>query len=350
MENFFGIFPQYGKLFSTPWKTSPRRLQFFILHSAFFIAVSAPEAQAQLGPYPIVTPQATFEAEIIKREKDILWVRRQTSDGSRAPQVGIAVADVQQVQMPRPTLFAAAERIRTAPAATDAQFAAAHRALDTFILQTRSLRDIPGIPANEAVLIKGRLYDRKGLAREALRQYENVVTHAAGTDLAAQARILAGIAYSRVDEPHFAIEYLAGVDLPEEDEELLSALLFALGNAYLALENYDNALMSFLPLVVFYPYVHDNEPRGMAAALACYAALGEWEPLYRTIQEIKKNYPDTPAARTADEFIADYREQLADAGQFVDGEPVVDAPAAPAPASTPAPAEPETDIEYPEGI
>jgi tetratricopeptide (TPR) repeat protein len=315
------------------------RESFYVLRkissAALGLALLAPlAASAQLGPWPIQTKQTAFEASIVKRDQDVLWVERKSADGTRSPQIGLPVADVVQIGMPRPALFDAVEKIRLAPAATDAQFAAAHAALDKMILQLRSLRDLPGIPANEAMVAKGRLYDAKGLWRESTRLYEDVVVKAAGTAAATNARILAGIAYAQGGEHHSAVEYLGGIPLPEEDEEILSKLLFALGDSYFALGNYDNALLSYLPLVVFYPYVHDNEPRGLAAALACYAELKEWEPLYRTIQEIKRLYPGTPAEETANQIIAEYKNQLAQAGQFLDGDRVVEPPAAVADPST----------------
>lgn len=278
----------------------------------------APLAQAQLGPWPIQTKQTSFEATIIKREGDLLWVERQATDGRPAPQIGIPIGDLVQIGVPRPAVLAAAEKLRATPGAGDAQFAAAHAALDKLVFQFKPYRDLPGIPVNEAMLLKGRLYDAKGLWRESTRLYEDVLARAAGTASASNAQILAGIAYAKGQEWQFAVEYLGGIRLPEEDEELLSNLLFALGDAYFALGNYDNALLSYLPLVVFYPFVYDNEPRALAAALGCYAQLKEWEPLYRTIQEITTNYPGTPAAQTADEFLAKYAEDLAQAGQFVD--------------------------------
>jgi len=319
METFLPYCGKIAKHFSIPWKNSSpargRLLSFFILTCSFFILALAPlSAHAQLGPYPIVTEQAEFKAKIYKRDRDILWVQRGSS-----PQIGISVTDIKGIKMPRPGLFKAVEKIRTSPKATDAQFRAAHKALDKMILQLKPLRDIQGIPANEAILLKARLYDAKNLWRESTRLYEDILLKVPEGELATQAQILAGIAYAQGEEWNSAIEYLGGVELPEEDEEMLSKLLFGLGNAYYALGNYDNALLSYLPLVVFYPYVHDNEPRGLAAALGCYAHLGEWEPLYRTIQEIKKNYPNTPAEKTADQFIEDYRDDLINAGQFVDG-------------------------------
>ena len=337
---------------------------FYVLRKTFRtslgLALLAPlAASAQLGPWPIQTKQTAFEASIVKRDKDILWVERQSSDGQRMPQVGLAVADVVRIGMPRPALFDAVEKIRALPAATDAQFAAAHAALDKMILQLKPLRDLPGIPADEAMVAKGRLYDAKGLWRESTRIYEDVVTKSAGSAAASNAQMLAGIAYAKGGEYNSAIEYLGGIPLPEEDEEMLSNLLFALGDSYFALENYDNALLSYLPLVVFYPYVYDNEPRGLAAALGCYAKLKEWEPLYRSIQEIQKNYPAAPAAQTAAEFLEKYKKELIEAGQFVDAAKVTsaDAPIAPAgvaagaaaPAATaaPAPATVDTAPEAP---
>ena len=318
------------------WKLN---IGYWILRSslaALLLCAAPSPAVAQLGPWPIQTKQTRLEASIVKREGDILWIQRAAAEGT-APQIGLPIADLVEIQMPRPALLEAVEKIRTAPAATDDQFAKAHAALDKLILQLKPLRDLPGIPVNEAMILKGRLYSHKGLWREALRQYEDVVAKAAGTALATNAQILAGIAYSKAGDPHFAVEYLGGIPLPEDDEELLSQLLFALGDSYVALENYDNALLSYLPLVVFYPYVYDNEPRGLAATLGCYAALKEWEPLYRTIQEIQKNYPGTPAEKTAAGFLEKYAAELGAAGQFVDAAKITsaEAPAAPAAAAAP---------------
>lgn len=50
----------------------------------------------------------------------------------------------------------------------------------------------------------------------------------------------------------------------------------------------------------------------------CYAELKEWEPLYRTIQEIQTAYPNTPAAKAADEILEKFKTELTEAGQFVD--------------------------------
>ncbi len=350
------FFPRCGKCVSTAWKTRPRRFPWNLniddrisfssrLRPAarlLLFALALP-ASAQLGPFTIETRQATFNAELVKREQDIVWVRRQASDGRYMPQAGLAAADIRGIRMPRPPVLTAADRMLAAPAVTDAQYAEAHRALDRLILQTRPFRDIPGIHAEEAILLKGRLLDRQGRWRDAVRQYENILSHAKPSAHTTHAQIRAGIAYARLEEYQFAAEYLVDMPWQEHDEELLSAQLFALGDSYLALDNPDQALMTYLSLVVFYPYVQFNEARALAAALRCYARLQEWEPFHRTVQDIQRMYPNTPAAKAADEMLATHRADLVKAGLLADSRP--------APTGTPTPdPEPEYDIEYPEGI
>ena len=307
-------FPHCGKNFSTPWKNGA------IAAAALLTTLTTltHPAAAQLGPWPIRTKQATFEASIHRREKDILWIERKTSDGTRAPQVGLAIADIVEIRMPTPALFTNVEKILTMTNPPTPLISKGQAALDKFILQTKSLRDIPGIPANEAILLKAQLLDLQSRWRESIRLYDDILTRAPNTPPATNAQIRAGIAYAKNGEPLEAVEYLGGILLPEDDEKLLSELLFALGDSYFALGNYDNALLSYLPLVVFYPYSHNNEPRGLTAAMNCYAELKEWEPLYRTIQEIRTAYPDTPAAKAADEILEKFKTELTEAGQFVD--------------------------------
>jgi hypothetical protein len=144
------------------------------------------------------------------------------------------------------------------------------------------------------------------------------------------ARILAGIATPGGGfEYPSAVEYLAASSAREKTRKSSPSSSSPRG-FYFRLGNYYNALLSYLPFVVFYP-TSTTTNRSRAAALACYAELKEWEPLYRSIQEIQKNYPASPAAKTAAEFLEKYKQELIDAGQFVDAAKVTsaDAPVAP---------------------
>jgi len=292
-----------------------------------FFALSLPAA-AQLGPYEVQLAADRFPAHLLKREKNgDVWLRRLSPDGALGPQIGYARSDILEIRMPRPAFFTNLEAMLDAPASTPvppATAVRAHATLDKFILQTRPFRDIPGIVSDEAVYLKGRLLDRQGKFAEALEQFDALRAKEPPSEFADAARIRAGIEHARLTNSLEAVECLAGVLLPEDDEQLLSEMLFALGDAYVRLENWDNALMTYLTLVVFYPYVANNEARALSRALPCFAALKEWEPLYRAIQDLTAAAPDSPAAAYAEAFAKKYAKELGSVGEFVDGRRVVE--------------------------
>jgi tetratricopeptide (TPR) repeat protein len=229
--------------------------------------------------------------------------------------------------MPRPDFFTNVDALVSAsgtgplpPVGT----ARAHAALDKYILQTRAFRDIPGVVSDEALYLKARLLDRQGKYPEALAGYEELRAKTPPSAFADSARIRAGIDHSRLTNAVDAVECLSGIEPPEEDEALLSDMLFALGDAYVRLENWDSALMTYLSLVVFHPYFANNEARALTRTLPCYAALGEWESLYRAIQDITAAAPGTPAATYAATFAKTHAKQLGAVGEFVDGARVVE--------------------------
>jgi tetratricopeptide (TPR) repeat protein len=229
--------------------------------------------------------------------------------------------------MPRPAFFTNVEALVSAPGTgpLPPQAAArAHALLDQYVLQTRAFRDIPGVVSDEALYLKARLLDRQGKYPEALAGYEAIRAKDPPSPFADPSRIRAGIDHSRLTNAVEAVECLSGIEPPEEDEALLSDMLFALGDAYVRLENWDAALMAYLSLVVFHPYFGNNEARALTRTLPCYAALGEWESLYRAIQDTTAAAPGTPAAAYAENFAKKYAKQLGAAGEFVDGARVVD--------------------------
>ena len=294
--------------------------------AALALLLPASAALAQLGPYPLVTKNATNDVTLVKLDKDILWVLR-AEPNRAAHQMGIALSDVVSVKFPDPPVFAAVEKLLDLPASAPlpaAQLLRAQQALEKSLLLLRQFRSVPGVPYYKGLMLKARILYRQEKWLDAVRAFDDIRVNSKDPDIQRFAQIRAGIAYERAGEHNSAVEYLAGLPLPEDDEALLSQLLFALGDAFAALGNYDNALLSYLPLVVFYPYVGDNEARAMAKILPCYAELKEWEPLYRTLRDIKSSFPGSPAAKLADEFVSKYASDLSKAGLFVEGERLLD--------------------------
>lgn len=290
-------------------------------------ALAAPATTSQgIGPYEIEMPSATFNAQLLRRDGDTIWLRRVGPDGTLGPQIGYEHTDIVRVNMPPPGFFSNLYALVDAPTPPPAStLIRAEHTIDKFVETTAPFRDLPGIVSDEGIYLKAKLLDAQHKYEDALQLYDSLRSMDPPSTYASNALIRAGIDYQRTTNALECISCLSGVLLPEDDENLLSDLLFALGDAFLDVGNYDNALQTYLTLVVFYPYVRDNEPRALAKVLPCYAALKEWEPLYRTIQDIRATYPDSPASAAADAILKEHGDELAKAGLMVtDGARIVD--------------------------
>lgn len=317
-----------------------------ILLAALVLAACPSPAPAQttgIGPFAIQTPRGRFNARLLRKDKATLWVMRESADGGQF-EAGVPLAEITRIEVPTPRMFAFAEQ-----ATSQEQIRAAHDGLDRIIAMLKPFRELPGVNVDEAVLRKGQLYDRQGLWREAVHHYEEIVKLPYPSDQKPAAQLRAGIALELAGEHESALKYLLDAQIPEDDEVLLSSAIFARASALAAADRNTEAIMDYLRLVVFHPYVQNNEARGLEAVLPCYAKLKDWESMLKTIVYLRQEHAGTPETRRAEETFAQYRKELEAAGQFVDGAAAPAQPKAPdaepgTAAATPAAA---TDAETP---
>ncbi|HOW98719.1 MAG TPA: hypothetical protein P5567_01690 [Kiritimatiellia bacterium] len=283
-----------------------------ILLGAALGAFAQTPAEPGVGPALVLTKDGQFPARLLRRDQEMLWVSKSTEDGS-AFEAGIPLADIQKIRMPSPRVFAAAD-----VAANDEQFRAVHDALDRLIQSLKPFRGLPGVPMDEAILRKGQLYARQGLWREAIRQYEDILKQPYECEQKTAARLRAGIASELAGDAKAALTYFENVVLPEDDEELLSTALFSRANALAADGRPQDALLDYLRLVVFHPYMQNNELRGLEAAVGCYAQLKDWESLHKTVAVLQQDYPGTRESKHAAEVEAEHRAEMEAAGTVLD--------------------------------
>lgn len=276
-------------------------------------AQTATAASAGVGPFAIESVRGRVNARLLRRDKETLWVMTESAAGG-AYEAGVPLAELKMIEMPVPRVFDLA-----ATAATAEQQKAAHDGLDRLISTLRPFRGLPGVIVDDAILRKGRLYARQGQWRDAVRQYEDVLQQPYESVQKAAARLGAGIAYELSGDHESALKYLEGVEMPEEDEDLISSAVFARASAKVAVGRHDAAIMDYLLLVVFHPFVQNNEARCLEAVLPCYVEIKDWESLYKTVQWLRKEYPAAPETRRAEEIFEEHRKELEAAGQFVDG-------------------------------
>lgn len=317
---------------------------------AVLLPVAAPaqtaSSSAGVGPFAIETARGRINAKLLKRDKETLWVMTEAAAGGNY-EAGLPLAELKMIEMPVPRVFDLA-----AVAASAEQMRVAHDGLDRLINTLRPFRGLPGVIVDDAMLRKGQLYARQGQWRDAVRQYEDVLQQPYASEQKAAARLGAGIAYELSGDHASALKYLEGVEMPEDDEDLLSSAMFARASANVATGRYDAAIMDYLQLVVFHPFVQNNEARCLEAVLPCYVEIKDWESLYKTVQWLRKEYPAAPETRRAEELFEEHRKELEAAGQFVDAqaEPAAATPAAAGDETKPAETAPATNAAVIEDI
>ncbi|MFH0879645.1 MAG: tetratricopeptide repeat protein [Lentisphaerota bacterium] len=267
-------------------------------------------AQRGVGPFVLRSGNNAFNVRLIKRQSDTLWISRQNQQGVNF-EAGIPMADITVVEVPRPRAFDLAEL-----AVASNQIVQAREGVRTISDMLKPFRDVPGVPADEALYQLGRLSEKEGRIAEALVYYEDIIKQSYASPMAARARMRAGLSHERVRNHEKALEYLNAAVIPDDDVELLSEALFAKGQANAALRRFPEAIESYLYLVVFYPYAQSNEVRCLEAVLPCYAEIKDWDALYKTIQIIKTSYPGSREAAMADEYAAEHNKELTEEKPF----------------------------------
>lgn len=281
--------------------------------------MAAPVTQAQterergLGPFTLVTTRGEITVRLLRRDNEIVWVDRLTSDKVYV-ETGVPVAEIIRFVAPRPRLFELAEQ--PIDAYTPEQIKALHDGLRKMAAQYRPYRDLPGIPTDEAIRIQAGLYEQQALWRDAYLLYADLLKLDYEVEDVNRIRLLTGMCLWRMDRKDDALGYLLTTPIPDDDLAFFSRVMKARADALASTGQTLKALEDRLYLVVFYPFVSSNEVENLAAAIPLYAEMKEWGAAVKTLDALEADYPDNPATVSARELLASYNDQVDNERQF----------------------------------
>ncbi len=297
-------------------RTARRHLkQWALLLAVCLCAAVAPAQTARergVGPFRLVTPRGDVTVRLLRRDKELIWVDQQVSGGSFV-ETGLNRADITRFEIPQPAAFEAAER-----ASTPEQIAKVQVALKAISDSLRAFRDLPGMPVDQALLLQGMLLERSQRWPAALAVYDELLAAPHRPAVAGTAGLRAALCHARLGQHERVLAMLEQRAIPDDDLALLSELYFARGQALAATGRHDAAILDFLFLVVFDPYVQNNEPRCLAAALPSYAAMQDWAALWKSLAVLRGQYPEAPETKQAEEIAKTYEKQLAAETEYQD--------------------------------
>ncbi|HMO52486.1 MAG TPA: hypothetical protein PKA21_15315 [Kiritimatiellia bacterium] len=256
------------------------------------------------GPYTLQTRRGDATVRLLRIEQDMIWVDRQVQSGQWV-ETGIPRRDVIAFRAPRPPEFVAADQ-----AQTPEQIAAAIDQLRRMVSRMRVFRDLPGIPVHEAILLMAELNERREFWRDALQQYEELLAQTYEMPDRQLIRYRAGLALWRMDRKERALTYLLDDPIPEEDLEFYSAIQYARADSLAASGRHREAIDAYLTLIVFHPFLANNEPRALAGIIPSYIALTDWDAVMKTFEALQGDYPEAPETAAIETLLAKFSEQV----------------------------------------
>lgn len=280
-----------------------------VLMAADFAAAQTTRERGQ-GPYTMVTRRGEITVRILRREGDMIWVDRLASS-SNWLETGIPKIEILDLRGPKPPAFELADK-----AETPEQIAAAIDQLRRMVALLRIYRDLPGIPVHEATLRQAQLNEKRDYWRDALLLYEELLGQTYEMKDRPAIRYRAGLCLWRMDQKEKALTYLLDDPIPDDDLDLLSSVMFARADSLASVGRHRDAIETFLRMIVFYPYVQENEPRALAGILPSYIALEDWDAVMKAIEDLQRDYAGTPHAAAADAVMAAHAKKVEAEKQF----------------------------------
>jgi len=289
------------------------RLSLFRLLISIWMIWTGCEALAAsrgVGPFKVQTRQGKAVIRLLRRDGDILWVERKTKSGTLI-EAGLPVSDVVTFDIPPAKILGIAEKVKSKESAVKVR-----QALRLYAAKLKPYRDLPGIPVDTTIFAEGRLNVRLKDWHKALSCFNDLIKQDYASDIRESAKRYAGICRVELEQYQEGLPLLAVETLTDDDLILLSQVYFARGRALEGLGQYEQAILAYLYPVVFYPYVDENEIRGLSAVLPCYVAMQDWDALYKTHQALTREYPGEEETLQADAFFNQFRERMENEKDF----------------------------------
>lgn len=264
-----------------------------------------------LGPFKaVIQGRGETQVRLLRRDRSMVWILQQSQGGSFI-ETGIEAAKFQSLDVPTPALFGQVDRVADAAAA-----AALLPEMKKLADQLKPFRDLPGMISDQALARVAQLYEKQENWPAAMELYNEILAQPYTNSGVTEARQKAGLCLVRMKEYEKALQLLDIEALGSEDPSVLSEVYMARALAFEASGNLDQALMSYLHLVVFFPFVENNEEKCLAAALPLYEKLGDWDGAWKTVEALSRLYPGTPGAEAAAAFAARNQEAFRKEADF----------------------------------
>jgi tetratricopeptide (TPR) repeat protein len=235
---------------------------------------------------------AKVPAEELARKEDMLTVAVKTSTGSMGT-VSYTVADVAELDLPLPPEIALANGL-IAQGHADQALAQISPVVDF----QQTVRDIPGNCWARIALVKGAALTALNRGPEATSLLKEIAGYSKDPEI----QLAAKLQLALLQPPKDPTEALAAYDAiihQSFDPKTLTQAWIAEGDVHLAEHEFDEALLAYLTVPVFFPDHNPQMPRALWGVAQSYAKLKDASNQEKTLRQLVAQYPDAPEASLA---------------------------------------------------
>jgi tetratricopeptide (TPR) repeat protein len=234
----------------------------------------------------------TVPANGLTRNNDMVMVSVKTTNGGMG-QIGYQVSDISELNLPPPgVLNFVTEQIANG----DYQNALAQ--IDPVVAYQKTIRDIPGNWWAKTALVEvsaliglNRIADATALSNE-ISGFSNDPEILTTTKL--QIALV-----TKFTDPQQALAAYDAILSQSTDAKTLSQAWIAEGDVHFSQHEFDEALMAYLTVTVFYPDHNPLISKALWGTGQSYAKLKDTANAMKTYQRLVSSYPDTPEASLA---------------------------------------------------
>jgi tetratricopeptide (TPR) repeat protein len=235
---------------------------------------------------------STVPANGLVRNGDMLMATVKTSTGSTG-QVGYQVADVAGLNLPPPDEMKYAGR-----QVANGDFAHALAQIDPVVTYQKTIRDIPGNWWAKSALVEVSALLGLNRVADATALVTEISGYSKDPEILTAAKLQIALT-TKFDDPAQALAAYDAIISQSSDPETLSRAWIAEGDIHVEQHEFDDALLAYLTVTVFYPDHNSLLPKALWGAGQAYAKLKDITNATKTYQELVSTYPDSPEAALA---------------------------------------------------
>jgi tetratricopeptide (TPR) repeat protein len=234
----------------------------------------------------------TVIANGLVRNGDMIMVSVKTSTGSTG-QVGYQVSDVAGLVLPAPeNLEVAAGQV------ADGDFAHALAQIDPIVAYQKTIRDIPGNWWAKAALVEVSALAGLNRVADATALVNEIAGFSKDPEILTSANLQI-VLTTKFKDPQQALDAYDAIINQSSDPSTLSQAWIAEADIHFAQHEFDEALMAYLTVTVFYPENNPLVARALWGSGQAYAKLKDAAHAAKTYQSLISSYPNSPEAASA---------------------------------------------------